>query len=418
MASSSRIAPWEKEVGSHSPTMSGAQVRVLAEASLAMLVTMRCGTTHISEWLAKYEGQKANTVRQRVREWYYEAKAKRGKGRTEVVVEEHFPELLAWALEGWEGGKELALVLDATMLSDLFISLSLGIVVQGCLIPIAWVQLPGGEAEAWQGHWVRLVSGLDGVIPADWHVVVLTDRGLYAGWLYRAIQANGWHPLMRVKDTMGFRTPGERTFQPIRDRVRRRGRHWEGEGEWSERGERLRGRLMVRWETGYEERLAVVSDEEVPQIRLASYQMRFWTEDGFKDQKRGGWRWEQTKMKNPQRASRLWFVLAVAMQWGIRVGSEEEGREVAVVGSRRKRGKKRGRPRKDFGRARGREQSVLVRGQQSVSVALSQGRAFPLGHVIAPAWPRQVCRGSRVRGAGKRKQEERRRRTEWKQIHQ
>ncbi len=27
----------------------------------------------------------------------------------------------------------------------------------------------------------------------------MADRGLYAAWLFEAIQANGWHPFLRVK---------------------------------------------------------------------------------------------------------------------------------------------------------------------------------------------------------------------------
>src|SRR5258708_33341362 len=159
---------------------------------------------------------------------------------------------------------------------------------------------------------------------------------------------------------MGCRAEGEETLRPIGERVTRRGRKWVGQGEWSEQGERLRGTLLVCWETGYEEKLAVVTDETGEDAQVAFYQMRFWTEDGFKDQKRGGWRWEQTKMSDPERASRLWFAMAVTMLWAVRVGSEEEGREWA----RQKRKKrpptgKRGRPRKQFHRPRAREQSVI-----------------------------------------------------------
>jgi hypothetical protein len=40
--------------------------------------------------------------------------------------------------------------------------------------------------------------------------------------------------------------------------------------------------------------------------------MRTWIECGFKDTKRGGWQWHQTKMKDPERAARLWVAIAVA----------------------------------------------------------------------------------------------------------
>jgi hypothetical protein len=391
-----------------------------------MMMTMRCGTTHVSHWLAKHEGSSANTVRQRVREWYYEASAKRGQKRREIQVEEHFADLLAWVLEGWEGEKRLVIVLDATTLSERFTSLSVGVVLGGCLIPVAWYLLPANQPGEWQTHWLRLVELLGGAIPRDWHVVVMTDRGLYAAWLYRAIQENHWHPMMRVNEMMGFRAEGEEIFRPIGERVSRRGRGWTGAGEWSEQGERVRGTLMVRWEAGYEEKLAVVTDETGEDAEVAFYQMRFWTEDGFKDQKRGGWRWEQTKMSDPQRASRLWLVMAVTMLWAVRVGSEEEGREQA----QHKRQKhtqpgKRGRPRKQFHRPRAREQSVIVRGQQTISVAATLGRELPLGHVRAQPWPRHLYAVGKPASSWekKRKRRQQRRRARhrvlsWKQRHQ
>jgi hypothetical protein len=40
--------------------------------------------------------------------------------------------------------------------------------------------------------------------------------------------------------------------------------------------------------------------------------MPSWIEGGFKDTKRGGWGWHQTKMVDPERAERLWLAIAVA----------------------------------------------------------------------------------------------------------
>ena len=50
--------------------------------------------------------------------------------------------------------------------------------------------------------------------------------------------------------------------------------------------------------------------------------MRSWIEGGFKDCKRGGWGWHQTKMVDPARAERLWLAIAVATLWVVSVGGE------------------------------------------------------------------------------------------------
>jgi hypothetical protein len=53
---------------------------------------------------------------------------------------------------------------------------------------------------------------------------------------------------------------------------------------------------------------------------VAWYGLRAWIERGFKDSKRGGWHWEQTKMLDPPRAKWLWLAISVATLWTVAVG--------------------------------------------------------------------------------------------------
>lgn len=52
-------------------------------------------------------------------------------------------------------------------------------------------------------------------MPADWFVIVTTDRGLYADWLYKEIQSLGWHPFMRINQTGQFKQEGIESWQPL-----------------------------------------------------------------------------------------------------------------------------------------------------------------------------------------------------------
>ena len=85
--------------------------------------------------------------------------------------------VLAW----WpEQQRELALALDATTLGQRFTVLCVSVLVRGCAIPVAWKVLAYNQKGSWQPYWQGLLTHLDGVIPADWTVLVLADRGLYA----------------------------------------------------------------------------------------------------------------------------------------------------------------------------------------------------------------------------------------------
>jgi len=151
------------------------------------------------------------------------------------------------------------------------------------------------------------------------------------------------------------------------------------------------GSVLIRWEKGYEEKLVVVTDLDEKEANAAWYQMRFWIEDEYKDHKSGGWGWEQTKMTDPRRAERQWLARAVAMQMG---GQEEaDEQEDKRRAAKKRKGKRRvGRPPKPVCRPRGREQSVLMAGQQAIEAAVIRG---PTGHVVTEEWPKQtyaVCK--------------------------
>jgi hypothetical protein len=57
--------------------------------------------------------RKPNTVRQQLREFCSEAKAKRGGSRQEGQVETCFAPLVAWGLKWWDG-TPLAIAMEAT----------------------------------------------------------------------------------------------------------------------------------------------------------------------------------------------------------------------------------------------------------------------------------------------------------------
>jgi|GEM_PF-618744 len=392
-SSMASIATLQKRVEEMLPSLSKAEAQVLGLLTYGILMLDECGITGLSHGLAKIEQVPAERLRQRLREFSYEAKAKRGKKRREVDVERCFPDLLRAVLRDWEGKKELALGIDAMTLGERFTVLNISVMYRGCGLSIAWKIIEAGQEGTWRPHWEGLLATLEGVVPADWKVIVMADRGLYAAWLYEAIQRLGWHPMLRVNEDLSFRATGEESFSPMRQRVKRRGRGWKGKGEWSEHGERMSGTVLIRWEKGYEEKLMVVTDLDEKEANAAWYQMRFWIEDEYKDHKSGGWGWEQTKMTDPKRAERQWLTRAVAMQMAVLVGGQEEAEEQEH--KRRKalqhKGKRRvGRPPKPIERPRAREQSVLERGKQTMHAAVLRGEEIPSGHVVTEEWPKQT----------------------------
>jgi len=179
MTGQERVYQWTAEVRTHLPHLSKPQATVLAMWSLGMVVARACALTAVTTLLAGWLDARENTIRQRLREFVYDAKDKRGAMRQQVEVPPCFRPLLAWVLQG-ATGRQLALALDATSLGERFVVLAISVVYRGCAIPVAWTVVRAGTKHAWRPEWLRLLRQVWRAVPREWTVVVLADRGLYA----------------------------------------------------------------------------------------------------------------------------------------------------------------------------------------------------------------------------------------------
>ncbi len=98
MAHPDAVSPWAATVAKELPTLSPAQARVLGWWSYGMVYTQSCACHTIAVFLALVSGQGYHALRQRLREWCYEADQKRGLNRQALDVTVCFAPLLAWVL--------------------------------------------------------------------------------------------------------------------------------------------------------------------------------------------------------------------------------------------------------------------------------------------------------------------------------
>jgi hypothetical protein len=318
------LLQWTATVSTELPHLSKPQATVLALWSFGIACTHTCGRATVATFLALLLGRKADTVEHQLREWCYEAPAKRGSKRQELDVTTCFVPLLRWIVHLWSG-TALALALDATNLGDRFTILTISVVYRGFGIPVAWTILAANQKHAWKGEWLRMLRMLRPAIPRDWTVLVLTDRGLYAPWLFRRIVRLGWHPFLRINQGSTFRPVGQAKWYWLRDLVGAEGQRWRGAGTaFKSKDRQVNCTLVAWWEAGHKEPWFILTDLEPDGCDAAWYGLRTWCEQGFKWNKRGGWQWQQTKMTDPARAARLWLALAVATLWLVSIGSGVE----------------------------------------------------------------------------------------------
>ena len=391
MTGKTGLNSWLEIVSHHMPHLSKPQAVVLAMWSFGMVVTKSCGLTTVSVFIATLLGQKEGTVRQRLREWYKDAEDKKGSQREELEVSSCFVPLLSWVLSWWSSGeKRLALVLDASTLGQLFTVLAISVVYRGCAIPVGWVLVSATAKGGWQKHWLGLLKQLKGSVPADWTVIVLADRGLYARWLYKAIVKCHWHPFLRINQGGTYRPLKEHRFRSLTEAVVTVGRAWCGEVVCFKTNP-LKCTLLARWDEGHEEPWLIVTDLAPEQADAFWYAMRPWIECGFKHTKRAGWQWQNTKMTDPDRASRLWLAIAVATLWVVSVGGEAEATlpassfdDLPLTHPARRQATHRSQPRLI---------SCFRRGIVTILAALLNGQPLPLGRFLPLPWPSSSSAG-------------------------
>jgi hypothetical protein len=132
----------------------------------------------------------------------------------------------------------------------------------------------------------------------------------------------------------------------------------------------------------------VLTDLPPAQADVAWYGLRAWIACSYKDMKRGGWHWEQTKMTDPRRAERVWLAMALATLWVVSVGCHAEATQPARVLSAlpethiaRRRTK---------GRRQPRALSCFHRGRLLLITTLIHGLDLPPMALIPEPWPKTL----------------------------
>lgn len=318
------LKQWSCIVSEHMPHLSIPQTVGLATWSFGMVMTKSSSLTQVSRFIASINQEKPNTVRQRLKEWYQEAEAKKGDNRCTIEVSSCFAPLLLWVINLLPTKiEQVALALDATSIGNKFTVLSINVLLAGCGIPVAWCIVQATEPGSWKPHWQKLIAHLKAVIPQQWNVIVACDRGLYADWLYELIVGVSWHPFLRINHQGTYQIPRCGTWRPLAEVVNIPGQSWSARVVCFKTNP-LECTLLARWDIGYKDPWLVLTDLEPNQADVLWYGLRPSTECFYRDLKSDGWQWQNTRLLSPQRAERLWLAIAVATLWMVMLGGEAE----------------------------------------------------------------------------------------------
>lgn len=282
------LSAWTLLVSIHMPHLSVPQACVLALWSYGIALTRSCGRLTVATFLALLLRQKVATVEQRLYEWCCPAAHKAGAKRQTLDVTTCFVPLLRGIVALW-ASPQLALALDATSWGARCVVLTVSVVIAAA--PSRWpgTVLRVNQPGPWRRAWLRRLRQVRAAIPAAWTVLVLTDRGLWARWLFRRIVRLGWHPLPRINQGAKFRPVGSPRWYGLRELVCEVNQRWCGHGTAFVAPERqVDCTLVAWWGAGHTDPWLLLTDLAPDGCAAAWYGWRAWCEQGFKCFKRGG----------------------------------------------------------------------------------------------------------------------------------
>ena len=268
-------------------------------------------------------------MRHRLREFYRPAALKKGTQRCQLDVRLLFGPLLGWVLQLLRP-PEIVLALAPTLCRDRLAVLAVAVVAHGCapphrggVDPVAWTAVRAGRAGAWMPHWLPMLERLHAVVPKRTRVIVLADRGLQSTDLFEAITALGWHPMIRLTEAKlrgTWRERGAAAWTKLSALPLTPGAYYLGRGHlFSTKPHACT--LVAVWREGFGAPWLLMTDLAPKRCERAFYGLRGWIEQGFRCAKSGGLRCERMRIEDPERAERVWLVMAVSLLWTHAVGA-------------------------------------------------------------------------------------------------
>lgn len=286
--------------------------RVFAWGVTAML--MLC-TPLLSQWLTVVEGRaKAQSKLRRLYRWVCSDL---------VDVDAYYQPFLALALSGWEG-KDLRLAIDGTSPNGACVVVRLALCFRGRTIPLCWKTFDTRSHSIRFDWYVMVLERGRQLLPQGCTVTLLGDRGFGHRKLIRWCQQAGWSYALRLKgDSTVILPDGSRrrldSWKPERQSILHLGdvRILDDQG-------RLVGPLHIHLAFAPEpakEPWYLACDHPFSCMAMADYSCRMQIEAGFKDDKSGGWNWEDSPLTRPHQVERLCLVMAVATLYAVTEGT-------------------------------------------------------------------------------------------------
>lgn len=211
-------------------------------------------------------------------------------------------------------------VMDSTQYGAGCRALVVGLAYAGQVLPLGWRVIKGRKGHTEPELQNELLREIRAYLPAG-QVVLVADSEFCAVELLTALHEWGWQFIVRVRGNVYLQPQHARVFTLSRARLSSgQTRVWR-DVSWTQK--HAFGSLMAiaTWQTAEPEPLYVITNTHNTQAALLVYSWRFWIEPLFADYKGRGFRLGLSRLRDPERLSRLLLAASLAFLWSLSLGS-------------------------------------------------------------------------------------------------
>ena len=288
------------------PDLHGHLKNALTEATMAMLSVGHCQLSRLA--LAGVGAVKAPSQERR---W------QRLVANPRLVMNEALEHWARWVLGGVG---EVTLILDETPQGNRLRVMKLSRQIRSRAVPVLWHCDRLAARPVSQDRVVLdLLQRAAQALPEGARVTLLADRGLAWPAVLDFCAAHGWRYVLRIQGQTRVRLPdgAELRADALTPRA---GTCWYGAAQVFKKAGWRACNVVARWPAGCEQPWLLVTDLPANAQRFRQYRKRMRIEESFRDEKSHGFHWNQSRIRDPEHASRLLLVIALAMALAIRRG--------------------------------------------------------------------------------------------------
>jgi glycosyltransferase involved in cell wall biosynthesis len=223
----------------------------------------------------------------------------------------YYAPLLRAAIRTWSWEQTLYLALDVSVLPKGYILIRLALIYRGRAIPVTWRVMKHNSATvSYKDYKVVLKQALL-ILPKGQSVILLADRGFVHAKLVKFCRQHQWGYRLRAKSSTLIRLPDRRVASfgrlcPSKGHAHfYQGIHILGENIGPVN-------IALANPEDDDDPWYIISNDLTSLTTLDEYALRFDIEEGFLDDKSGGFQVESSKLDEAQAIARLFLVLAIA----------------------------------------------------------------------------------------------------------